>query len=140
MTSILLAGIATWDNSAPEVSSGLPTTLHGAQSARKWLDGQISPPRHLATPLRLRNPAAITLPLLMPPALAQEGRPTPRLATAQPDSQVPMLALRRMISSSCMQAAAYLSTPMSLRRAMQSSRLCAEGNAQHGLICFCLLL
>ncbi len=73
--------------STPEVSSKAPTTLHGALSARKWLDGQISPPRHPA-PGRVRNPAAVTLPLLMPPPAAQEGRPTPRLASALPDSQV----------------------------------------------------
>lgn len=86
------AGIATWDKSTPEVSSGPPATLHGARSARKWLDGQISPPRH-AAPARMRNPAAITLPLLMPPAAAQEGRPTPRLAAAHPDSQVQLRGL-----------------------------------------------
>ena len=94
------AGIATWDRSTPEVSSGPPTTLHGALSARKWLDGQISPPRHPA-PARVCNPAAITLPLLMPPAAAQEGRPTPRLATAHPGSQVQLQALPVALEATC---------------------------------------
>jgi hypothetical protein len=72
--------------SAPEVSSA-HGSLGAALEARKWLDGQISPPRH-AMFRRMRNPAAVTLPLLVPPSAAQEGRPTPRLAPAQPDSQV----------------------------------------------------
>ena len=79
--------MSTWEKSAPEVSSAPPSGAGAALEARKWLDGQISPPRH-PVPRRMRNAAAVTLPLLMPPSAAQEGHPTPRLTPAQADIQV----------------------------------------------------
>ena len=84
---LCFAGIAALDKISPEVSSVPPRAAGGALAARRWLDGQISPPRHLLPP-RVHNPAVLTLPLLLPPPVAQENRPTPRLTSAQPDSQV----------------------------------------------------
>ena len=47
---MVASGMATWDKPAPEVSSAPPRVACAALAARKWLDGQISPPAPPAAP------------------------------------------------------------------------------------------